>query len=79
VRSPGSQRLLAGALGSLLTGVCTPEQFQSLVTESLAMRKIRAPEGLSAAVGEKLLREFKALVARYEALENGETLTLQFE
>jgi hypothetical protein len=71
--------VLARALGSLFTGACTLEQFASLVTEDLATLKIRAPEGLNAAAGEKLLAEFKELVARYDALKNAETLRLRFE
>jgi hypothetical protein len=69
---------LAGALGSLATGACSFEQFPDLVTQGLEARGIRAPEGLSAAAAEKLLAEFKELVARYDALKNGETLKLHF-
>jgi hypothetical protein len=69
---------LAGALGALATGACTFEQFPDLVTQGLGARGIGAPEELSAAAAEKLLAEFKALVARYDALKNGETLRLRF-
>jgi hypothetical protein len=83
IQSLGAQswvaEVLARALGSLFTGACTLEQFPLLVTEELAAMRMSSPAGLSAALGDELLGEFRSLVARYDALKNGETLKLQFE
>jgi hypothetical protein len=70
--------VLARALGSLHSGACSAEQFPSLVNDE--MRRFKHTEAMtpSSAVAASLLREYKALLDRWTALPEGESLELVF-
>lgn len=69
---------LAGALGALASGAATPDQFCEIVNAQLAMRGLPRLEILTEAVATSLLGEFRALIARYDALADGGSLRLEF-
>jgi hypothetical protein len=70
--------VLTRALQALSSGACLRGQFAELVNAELRSRAIAPPAGLEADVAGKLLDRFRALLQRYEALEAGESLTLEF-
>ena len=74
---PYRAEILARALGSLHTGACSPEQFEDLVNAELA--SLGLPRMLIApTIREALLEEFKGHLATYQALRDGESMTLSF-
>lgn len=82
IRTLGAQSLIAEvvarALQSLSNGACTPDQFAELINTELAQWRISALTIDPAAVAA-MSDEFQRLLGRYFALENGQSLELQFE
>jgi len=70
--------VLARAVGALATGACRPDEFASLVNEELAGMGVAPLEDADAGAAEKMLAEFRELIARYDALGDGESLQLEF-
>jgi hypothetical protein len=70
--------ILARALGSLATGACTSGQFVELINTELAPSGAAPLEALEAGEIDALLAELRALLDRYAALGNGESLRLTF-
>lgn len=70
--------ILARALGSLATGACRAGQFEELVNTELAQWKIEEME-IAPDEAEALLGELEGLLGQLGALEDGDSLALQFE
>ena len=82
IKTLGAQSLqaevLARAVGSVQTGACTEEQFSQLVNSEL--EHWHAPTlPIDAARVSAVLTRFRALLARFESLHDGESLQLEFE
>lgn len=74
---PYRAEILARALGSLHTGACSPEQFEDLVNAeltSLGLPRMLMPP----VVRDALLAEFEGHLAAYQALRDGDSMTLFF-
>jgi hypothetical protein len=82
IKRLGSQsaqaEVLARALGSLFTGACTEEQFAPLVNTELEQWQVPVVP-VNPATVRSAAAEFASLVARFEALRQGESLELRFE
>jgi hypothetical protein len=70
--------VLSRALGSLFTGACTEEQFAPLVNTELEQWQLPLVPVNPAMVGSAAT-EFASVIARFNALHDGESLELQFE
>jgi hypothetical protein len=70
--------ILARALGSLATGACTLEQFPALVQEELTRMNLTPPGELTTQQARRMLKEYRGLLDRYDALPPGEALELSF-
>jgi hypothetical protein len=75
--APYVAEILARALGSLLTGACTLEQFRELVGTELAQWSLPMPAGVSAESAREMLEELRSLLKRFSALGPGESLALE--
>jgi hypothetical protein len=76
--APYRAEILARALGSMATGACAPDQFEELVNAELAGLAL-STMCISPATRDALLVEFKGYMDRYSGLQDGESMTLQFE
>lgn len=70
--------VLARGLQSLFSGACTADQFAPLVNAELANWSSARVDHISNVTLAAALEEFRALVARYRALDYGEALELDF-
>ena len=77
---PGAMQAKVAARGvaSLATGACHTEQFEELVNSEL--RHLHVPElpGLSDKAAADLLHQFQALVTEFDAVADGDSLSLNF-
>jgi hypothetical protein len=71
--------ILARALGSLLSGACTSQQFSSLVNEELAHLGLPRVESITAERISEMRVEYQQLVARYDSLVSGGAMSLVFD
>lgn len=82
VRSLGTEpyvaEILARALGSLVTGACTVEQFTELVGTELRQMGLSVPGGVSAESATRMLEELQSLLKRFAGLAPGESMELKF-
>jgi hypothetical protein len=76
--APLVAEILARGVGSLLTGACTPEQFQELVGTELAGIDLAMPPGVDTDSARGMLEELGGLLERFRALAPGESLELEF-
>jgi hypothetical protein len=83
VRSLGAEpyvaEILARALGSLVTGACTVEQFTELVSTELRQMGLSVPGGVSAESATRMLEELQSLLKRFAGLAPGESMELKFD
>ena len=74
-REPYRAEILARALGSLDTGACNPDEFESLVNTELAALSLSgmriAPE-----VRDAMAVEYRDLAGAYASLPDGESIEL---
>lgn len=70
--------ILARAVGSVQTGACTEEQFGELVNSELEHWHVATLPMSEARTRAAILR-FRELLARFDALPEGESLQLEFE
>jgi len=81
IRTLGAQTLVAEvvarALQSLSSGACTSDQFRDLINVELAQWRIAALI-IEAQTVADMSEEFRQLLGRYAALENGQSMELQF-
>lgn len=81
IKTLGAETLIAEvvarALQSLSSGACTFEQFSEIVNAELSRWKIAAPVIEQDTISE-MLTEFQVLLERYDALNNGQSLELQW-
>ena len=77
---PGSMQaeVAARAVGSLATGACRPEQLAGLVNSELEHLGLPPLTALDPQCAERLLAGFRDLVARFEAVADGDSLDLTF-
>ena len=77
---PGSMQaeIASRGVGSLATGACRPEQLAELVNSELEHLGLPLLTGLDTARAERLLTGFRDLVARFEAVAEGDSLKLVF-
>ena len=82
IRSLGAEtwmaEITARALQSLSSGACQPEQFDELINTELAKFSFPPLANLNSQVAVELLAEFQDIVARFDALAEGEVIELHY-
>lgn len=71
--------IVTRALGSLSTGACTTEQFSELVNTELRQFEWPVLDNLNAELIEEMLGSFRGLMETYNALEDGESMSLVYQ
>ncbi len=70
--------VLARAVGSLVSGACSPQQFEELVTCELTQMGLEFEENLEEDIACKLRQELQELISDYDNLADGESQELVF-
>ncbi|MBX2822807.1 MAG: hypothetical protein KTR29_24125 [Rhodothermaceae bacterium] len=70
--------ILTRALGSLATGACTIEQFPDLVNSELKQFNWPTVNSLTSECIEEMYHEFKQLILKFNQLDEGESMALDF-
>lgn len=82
IRSLGKEayvaEILARGIGSLATGACTVGQFMELIGTELRAMGLGLPPGVNAESASGMLEELRLMMGRFERLDLGEAMEVQF-